>query len=651
MDFVSSLISRLNSPHRSLNLIHFQIQNWVVFLRNSIDSVDNDGDPLLNQVFFIEISTGRFVHRAQGQKLEVGTSLNIDLIENKLVNGFDGTKLCPGFPVQDVSDSNQTTKVVEYPWKRQVSTMCQTVFTPAVKMENGENRGLSTACQPCIQAWQELTCHDFHEGVEEPNLLVKDEEDPNEFLDIAGPLPDEYDIGSSGDEEDFDGDEAYELEESAWEDEKPKPKRKRSDKTKGKGPSKRKKKVAKEENDEAPIDGKTYPCDHCSKVFVRRRTLRIHKSLLKRQSRRVDCKECSLKGIPSLKKLVDHVTEFHPERLHKYQDYLPDDPDKDMMKEPLQCSICNLTFNGSVFILRHRQLYHEIGDFECKECSEPFLTYYDLVLHNFQLHSKTTEYLEPHTDGILVITHKDGTIENRRGTLTCTYCNKRYANDAGFLKHMRNKHAWGVLECLPCNETCHNARDFFAHSVRFHADNGEVKCPSCGDGFSMDSSETYVSHYSTCDPSFKLSKEDGSCQCQYCGMQFMTKLAFNNHVKSHEGYERFKCTFCEYGSNNKMVLLDHEKRHLREKGLTNGDSTEVLYYHCDKCEKRFNSSNALRLHKKRVHEGIKRLFKCRECGAWFNSNTPLYKHRQAEHGYIPGRLGKNRRRIVNFQCK
>eukprot|EP00094_Tigriopus_californicus_P012473 TCALIF_12058-PA protein Name:"Similar to Zfp37 Zinc finger protein 37 (Mus musculus)" AED:0.58 eAED:0.59 QI:0/0/0/0.5/1/1/2/0/635 len=634
-----------------------KIQNWVVFLKDTIDCFDDHGDPLLSQLFLLDISTGRYVHRAQGQKLDVGTSLDIGLIEAKISDAFSGTKLCPGFPIQDVVDANQTTKVVEYPWRRQVSNVCQAIFTPTVKIENGqEDTDLSTACQPCIQAWQELTCNDVPEVVKDTrDLLVKEESgdddgdlEAHEFLDIGGALPDDYDSESSGD----DGDEAYEDDdECPWDYEKPNRKKKRLDQPKGKRTSSRKRKSAKEEPEEPPIDGKTYPCDHCSKVFTRRRNLRVHKSHLKRESRQVDCKECQVEKIPSLKKLVDHVTAFHPESLHKYQNYLPDDQDKDKMKEPQQCSICDLVFNGSIYILRHRQLYHEIGDFECVECAESCLTYYDLVLHNHQKHSKATEYIKPHTEGIQVITHEDGKIENRRGTLTCTLCDKRYANDAGFLKHMRHKHSWGVLECLPCNEVCHYAKDFFAHSVRFHAQNGEVKCPTCGVGFGVDSPETYVSHYAVCDPSFKMSKQDGSCHCQYCGMQFLSKLAFGNHVKSHEGFERFKCTFCEYGSNNKTVLLDHEKTHLREKGLTNGDSTEVLYYHCDKCEKRFNSTNALRLHKKRVHEGIKRLFKCRECGAWFKSNTPLYKHRQAEHGYVPGRLGKNRRRIVNFQCK
>ncbi|XP_059094243.1 zinc finger protein 85-like [Tigriopus californicus] len=344
--------------------------------------------------------------------------------------------------------------------------------------------------------------------------------------------------------------------------------------------------------------------------------------------------------------LVKHVAEHHPDKIEEYSRFGQHDDEEleQDMKQPLKCIKCDMVFNGNVLLHRHKQIYHEMGDYNCEECQKPCLTYYDLTVHNYEEHAKPIRYLKPYNYGLESITLDDGKIEKKRTLFVCEHCQASFNTDPGWTLHLRIQHSWGLFECKPCEEVCHYAKDMSAHVLNFHKDQPEVKCPSCPEVFCLrDDPDKFLNHYRDCsrveaETKSKQKVEERKSenyQCDYCGKNYNSKLAFEAHIlKQHQGIERYKCDQCDFGTNLKDVLKGHEKIHLRKKGLTNADTDLVLFHQCDQCGKQFSHMTTLRRHIQRVHEGIKPQYKCSDCEFFAYSNSMLYKHKREVHGFV-----------------
>lgn len=650
MDFVSSLLEKLDSPQKSLNLLHLVIQNWIVFQRNTFDAFDEDGDPYISQIFFIDVSTGRYVHRAQGQKVDVGTTLDVDFLETKLTQAFYGTKACMGFPILDVVDTNGTSKLVDYPHRRQVSTSCQYFFQiPTFKLEEGRDQ--SSICPPCFTAWHEIANNQSlvdkqssHSQVDS----VKDEEDDARYfldLDVGSPLKesDEESLPPSDDD--------------IWTPKSPKRARsdpevkKRSSKSRRKQPQK-----FKDELDDLPEDGKTFTCKHCPEVFTSRQAHVSHmrkRKKVKRSKRQVGCPECEdAKDIFTFKQLVEHAMAKHPEKVQEYEKYLQDPEEEKRMLEPMTCFKCDGIANGSLMVFRHKEIYHDLGDYRCDECQEPCLTFYDLMIHNFKRHSKPTEHIQPNAAGLDTVTHEDGKIEVKRTKVMCPLCLTVYKRDCGLFNHLRTKHEWGRFSCEACEETCHYSKDISSHMINFHGNDPAVKCPNCDKMFNLKfDPENFRNHYKECrvydyqKRAMRPKKKSGPLQCHYCGKKYSVKQTLDAHIKMHQGIIRYRCSYCDYGSNHKAVVLDHEKTHLRKRGLTNEDTGVVLSYQCDQCGKQFAQRNSVARHVRVAHQGIRPSYPCKDCGEVFKHTVALYNHKKEKHGFVSMPVNRGSRSI------
>ncbi|TRY63645.1 hypothetical protein TCAL_12057 [Tigriopus californicus] len=659
MDFVSSLLEKLDNPQRSLNLLHLVIQNWIVFQRNTFDYFDEDGDPYLSQIFFIDVSTGRYVHRAQGHKVDVGTTLDVNFLETKLTEAFYGTKACVGFPILDHVDTNGTSKLVDYPCKRQVSTSCQYFFqNPAFKLEAGDSREQClSACPPCLTAWQEITSNPT-QPVQESSQggqveSVKNEEvdeDPGYFLDL-----DAASLLKESDDESL-----LPSDDDIWEPKSPETTSLATD-IKQRPAAKRRRKrhrEIKEESDELPEDGKTFKCKHCPEVFTSRQAHVSHmrkRKKVKRSKRQVGCPECKdAKDIYTFKQLVEHAMVKHPESVYEYEKYLQNPEEERRMLEPMTCFKCDGIANGSLMVFRHKEIYHDLGDYRCDECQEPCLTFYDLMIHNFKCHSKPTEHIQPNAAGLDTVIHMDGKVEVKRTKVMCPLCLTVYKRDCGLFNHLRTKHEWGRFSCEACEETCHYSKDISSHMINFHGHDPEVKCPNCNKMFSLKfDPDNFRNHYKECrvydyqKRAIRSKQKSGPLQCHYCGKKYSVKQTLDAHIKMHQGIIRYRCSYCDYGSNHKAVVLDHEKTHLRKRGLTNEDTGVVLSYQCDQCGKQFAQRNSVARHVKVAHQGIRPSYPCKDCGEIFKHTVALYNHKKEKHGFVSTPVNRGSRAVVD----
>ncbi|TRY62190.1 hypothetical protein TCAL_07436 [Tigriopus californicus] len=647
MDFVTLLLDRVEQRRQnSAELLHLVIQDWIVFQRCTFDYVDEHDDPYISQIFLIEICTGRYIHRAQGVKIDHGTVPDPDLLASKLIEALLGSKACQGLPFQHVMTHGHL-KTLEYPFPRQVSKDCQIVFE-VCKVETDGDKVSRWTCPPCLRVGQDIThakSETFH-NIPLEDLYPKIEEedgDHNQDADsISAGIFDDPEPLESDDDMDFNLSEDLTEEEDHIPRKKrtvPSQRAKKSSKARAKSRKTSSLKLANDvvlEDDSMSSSKKEVKCNHCSKVFPSIRYYRRHQ----REKRKLSCKACD-QEVVTFFDLKKHIAIKHPQLLDApYQSLWQNDEEVRTMKQPKLCFMCDRVFNGNVLLHGHKELYHELGEYKCDECQVPCLTFYDLIIHNYQQHSKVLPHVPPHKQGLEAITHDDGKIEFKRTKYVCQLCPAMFKCDTGYTSHLRRRHAWGLFDCQSCDEVGHFAKDISVHMSTFHPDNPEVKCPNCSLMVSLkDNPNGFLHHYE--DPKHVGSEAAswGNChklslQCHYCGKKYASRLNFLDHVKLHEGIERFKCSFCHYGTNNKNVLLTHEKSHLRERGLTNEDTNLKLYYDCDQCGKSFTSSVGVRKHKRTVHEGIKKKDVCKDCGDVFTNSQAYYRHRREAHGHV-----------------
>ncbi|TRY63847.1 hypothetical protein TCAL_06269 [Tigriopus californicus] len=685
MDLRSLLLARLAARAAPLNVVHVGIENWIVFYRDSFERWDPEDDPYApSQMFLIEITTGRYVHRAQGHKVDCGTSQDLDLLQAKLTEAFQEARACQGWPPALTAGPQAgppRLKAVDYPYPRRVSLQCQFLGSQdqGVKCESeaaldhgrGHGPGPRFMCHPCREAGPagplreadpanahnlEALMHvkaEIHPPEEEEKDLDESQLFPSDLAHVSF---DELDCDASDLGFDYDSHENEDENEDDDEDEEADEEEKEA-----RGPKKKRLKKAKREREDDDLGQylpngrrRVYDCNHCSKTFTSSPGYHKHMKL----KRGMNCRECK-KRVITFNDLIKHVSDKHPSQFEEYLKYGQFDEDETRMHVPRKCILCDMMFNGNVLLYRHKQLYHEMGDYNCSDCGHPCLTYYDLAIHYYQEHAKALEYRKPHSYGLDIVAHKDDKIEKKRVKFVCEHCQASYNTDPGWTLHLRTHHSWGLFECKPCDEICHYAHEISAHQINFHKDKPEVTCPSCSKVVDLrDDRDAFNQHYKSCPhvANKAIQKNNGekksmTFQCHYCGKNYSSKTSFDSHIKQHQGIERFKCSQCDYGTNTKNVLLDHEKMHLREKGLTNADTNLVLFHQCDQCGKQYSNIQGLRGHVKRVHLGIKPSYPCADCDLVVSSKSMLYRHKREMHGFVNNVKKKGRRNIAGFEIK
>lgn len=675
MDLGARLLERLQSPGQSVDLLYLAVQNWIVFQRDYFDIFDEDGDPFTAQIFLIERSTGKYIHRAQGRKVDFGSTLDLDTLYSKLLEALMDSEVCLGFPAKSEIQNEANFCLKEFPYERKVAQHCQTVFKPIVSVK--KEPGFRWVCPPCQKALtqeqedeqDEFEPYDF--GEDNLESFRNDEPDPEEVLSSSGSDSD----ASEGLVEIW----AEAQFETRDEIASVKAKRRRAKRKKKKDAVKKDTEAeieetqevkatviqsqeleetvnetedeaamnetaeghAKTENDEKPTEPKrpkkSFLCNHCGQSFPNGDAYMKHQ----RKKRMVGCKECNKDKIITFKQLIEHVSKAHPAVAERYLKYGQDESEVLPLSDPRKCSLCDLVFNSHLLLYRHKEIHHELGDYRCFTCQELCLTYYDLVIHNYQKHDIALGHSQPKMNGLEAVPLVNGKIAVKRVNFECPHCQATFTNDGGWGVHMRNNHSWDVFECKTCDEVCHYTWDFSAHMLNFHPDKPEITCPTptCSRLFDLKEDPNVFSlHFINCrrpkDNSHRKPYKKGYFQCDTCGKNYSTKACFDAHIKYHQGIERFKCSQCDYGTNIRAILRDHQKTHLRDQGLTNADTGLALYHECDKCGKQLKSRTALTTHNERVHLGIKKIRTCKDCGSTFQSNSSLYQHMRKIHDFV-----------------
>ena len=152
------------------------------------------------------------------------------------------------------------------------------------------------------------------------------------------------------------------------------------------------------------------------------------------------------------------------------------------------------------------------------------------------------------------------------------------------------------------------------HINAIHLGLRPFKCETCGQGFTQ--SSHVKSHYKRVHLKVKNHK------CEHCDKSFNAKQELKRHVLTihdENGPDTLKCEQCDFVTKSFQGLRFHSYRHGKPKP-----------YPCDECDKAYETTDRLNLHKINLHTEMKP-FPCSFCTVGFSSKNGLHYHLKGKH--------------------
>eukprot|EP00095_Tigriopus_kingsejongensis_P006261 maker-scaffold136_size321413-snap-gene-2.18 protein:Tk06261 transcript:maker-scaffold136_size321413-snap-gene-2.18-mRNA-1 annotation:"zinc finger protein 302" len=478
-------------------LLGVSIEDWVVLLKNKFD-VHAHNEPHIAQALFLEKASGRFLHKVFGKTIRDGRLDAPSGLPELAQDIFEHSRVCQGFDSDLKGEHWNSLAPGFHPYPRQMDPGCSFVFK--------DPSNTATVCPSCTQTMHcevdQVLVEEVFEAVDhkpdiEPEEIIVTMEDLtkidlNEVEASLWPSDDKLGKVTFSDSDKVAKDDKQD-EKPIIKDGTPGLKRKRrtiksaskSDVVETCAPNEpiQKESLNVKSGDKLPL----FPCNHCNKMFRGRGGYRKHRAFLRNRSRKIPCKVCADVHY-SFDSLAKHMEVEHLQVPISLTQYLQPPEEIKTMRNGQRCSTCKVYCNGLSVLTRHRALYHELGDFKCADCHQYHLTYYDLVLHNYNQHDKLAALLKPSTEDLDKVEHEDGRIELKITRYDCPKCDKSYNDDGIWGIHMKAHHSWSIFTCQECDEKCHYVKDFVDHVKNFHSDNPEIKCPKCAEIISLDAS-------------------------------------------------------------------------------------------------------------------------------------------------------------------
>lgn len=187
----------------------------------------------------------------------------------------------------------------------------------------------------------------------------------------------------------------------------------------------------------------------------------------------------------------------------------------------------------------------------------------------------------------------------------CDICLKRFRRKYILTEHRKEEHGRKRIDCPTCGKSFAYKQTLKRHNKRFHS---------------------------------LLQSEAFPYQCKICGKRFNVLKKIDDHLKTHDKPDIFKCNDCGKVYANSMALKRHSSRHsvarfqcktCKRSYTTNEDLQKHVGIHtgehwCDVCFKIFASKGTLTAHKKRhLNEHT---YSCSICGQCFRCNVVRVGH-------------------------
>ena len=294
-------------------------------------------------------------------------------------------------------------------------------------------------------------------------------------------------------------------------------------------------------------------CDICKKSYRRLKQLRKHMLTHKQQEAHVlpHCLKCS-EIFASAEKCQKHI-----EKVHKLQ--CKDDLMAFKYFEiALCCEYCDATFEDAQIIIDHRKKHTSDKPFECQFCLIKYDKYSKLKTHSYHAHKETNVPfpIERHylcDDKACLKTYRDWrTLQCHRKTVhlinptifKCKECDATFYRSWDFAYHKKSVHS-DPLPCVMCDKTFSTSKSLQNHITKIHVNNGRTSKRNLPDSTIAEAME-------------RIEATENAYKCLQCNKICVARSNAINHVAMvHMKVVNFKCSVCKKGFFQRGDLNDH----------------------------------------------------------------------------------------------
>ncbi|XP_069102138.1 zinc finger protein 91-like [Argopecten irradians] len=339
-----------------------------------------------------------------------------------------------------------------------------------------------------------------------------------------------------------------------------------------------------------------YRCDLCSKEFVTRQKLKVHK-FTHTNEKPLECSVCG-KGFRLKTSLQKHEIESHG-------------------RSPYICSVCGEGFNTQTSLTRHRKSHQKMGVlFRCDNCQKEFKYEKNYKNHIESVQCMSQDEQSPYTCDVCgkvkptlqaIRKHR-----NQHSEELCDFCGRQFKSQEGLRRHMMFHTGRWPYKCEVCGLGLSTNKVLKVHMLK-HSDEKSHMCDVCG--------AAYKTKYSLERHMF-THQESKPHVCDICGKGFVEKHQLGDHLKAHAKEKPFTCNICRKGFDDSVSLLTHTIEHVGQK-----------QHKCDICGKFYSRDSALKVHH-RIHTGEKP-YKCEICAKSFTNLCDKQRHVKIHTGEKP----------------
>jgi len=359
---------------------------------------------------------------------------------------------------------------------------------------------------------------------------------------------------------------------------------------------------------------KTFPCDHCDKVFKHPFTLKCHMESVNGTREKKPCPECGSLYV----NISSHIRKFH--RGQKYVAKHKNCPAcskrikiEEFAAHKLTCkqeeTICHVCSKSVVNIKIHLAMIHKVFARRCYLCQEDFHTIFDLNNHlrsNYfpkimleagflETDLQTEDASQRELIATKLVELYSSTSESEAGQIECKFCGYKTATRINMILHMREHLGFTLRKGKIPDPDKVKKRKLRNVGIRNLPNPAKDKvCPDCGKIVRRQ----FAAHVKKCKEKLEqlVIQEEPPTVIQ--GVEELEGLTLDSDGKLVDKefvveMEMDVVTAGEINGTTEMLLNDARK--------TKAKVSEQKEFQCQNCEKSFSKQGYLRKHMKRLH--------------------------------------------------
>ncbi|XP_076061258.1 uncharacterized protein LOC143037022 isoform X2 [Oratosquilla oratoria] len=308
-------------------------------------------------------------------------------------------------------------------------------------------------------------------------------------------------------------------------------------------------------------------------------------------------------------------------------------------RKPHQCCQCDKAFRFPDELRKHLGVIHRMKDpFYCSECSEAFVSIYQLkehmIVHRKKQNFSCTECNATFRMRSSLKKHK--LYHNGERPHKCATCHLSFQSHSVLQSHIITHTTIKPYKCSLCDKSYSKTKELRLHIME-HTGERPVKCPHC---------EKSVRNISALRYHLRTHEGKCPCKCPYCNKAYRLPQQLKKHLTQvHKTSSLHQCPECSeyFVSRFKMKehFRTHREGHLKGDQRDTGFSTPKLEMHeqnlsdqqhqCPKCESSFSLLSDLKAHMS-MH---KELYICPYCAS---VDIELHSFNAHVQSHIVGKL-------------